>query len=114
MKLLATKLKNRIAKEGNYVVELKNIDINGRKVGCSGFVSNPENNVVLYIDTEKSFFYPHADKNLIRYALNNKDYTGCYNIFVTDERLISEIVAMLNNPKRYEWELTAFGKKKEN
>ena len=114
MTLLATKLKNRISKEGNYVVEIKNTNINGRKVGCYGFVSNPENKVVVYIDTEKLIYYPLADKNLIRYAVNNKDYTGCRNNFVTDDRLVSEIVFMLNNHEKYERELTAFGKKKGN
>ena len=100
MTLLATKIKNRILKEGNYVVELKNIIINGRKVGCSGFISNPKNNTVVYINTEKSVFAPLADKNLIRYAVNNKDYKGLHNNFVTDERLIGEIIAMLNNSSK--------------
>lgn len=114
MTLLATKLKNRVLKEGNYAVELKNIDINGRKVGCSGFISNPKNDTVVYINTEKPVYQPLAYRNLIRYAVNNKDYKGLHNNFVTDDRLVSEIVAMLNNREKYERELAAFGKKKEN
>ena len=104
--LLSIKLKNQIKKElesqgknsGNYEIILKNTLVNGSKRGCWGFVKNNESNVVVYIDTEKSVFAPLADKNLVRYAKNMKDYGGAhsFNQWAIDEELGEKIVKMLD------------------
>ena len=47
--LLSTKLKNQInKKQEGLEISLKNININGIKVGCSDFIRNPENNIIVY------------------------------------------------------------------
>lgn len=104
--LLSMKLKNQIKKElgrkgknsENYEIILKNTLINGSKRGCWGFVKNNKSNVVVYIDTEKSVFAPFADKNLVRYAKNMKDYGGAhsFNQWAIDEELAEKVVKMLD------------------
>ena len=80
MIVLSTKLKNAIKKNSGDMdlkFTLKNISINGRKTGCSGFVRNMENNSVIYVDTEEPCL-----SNLhymYRYADGEKDYTGYHN-----------------------------------
>lgn len=93
--LLATKLKNMLKKTGIYEVELRNISINGQKVGCSGFITNQTNGKIVYINTEKPVYATLQGKNLIRYAKSTSDYAGGMNHFVEDERLCSKIVEML-------------------
>jgi len=40
--LLATKLRNELrAIKPNFQVQLRNVDVNGVKMGCSGFVTDP-------------------------------------------------------------------------
>ena len=100
--LLMTKLKNGLKKKGDYGFKLSNTNINGRKVGCSGFVINPNNGVVVYVDTEKSCYAPLSDKNLVRYANSDHDYKGCINEWATDEEVVNKIISMLNNRKLYD------------
>ena len=78
MLILTTKLKNAILRQAgtmNLKFTLKNITINGRKVGCSGFIRNLDNNSVVYTTTEESvaswltFMYRRAD--------DEKDYGSC-------------------------------------
>ena len=104
-----TKLKNGLKKKGNFEFKLSNININGRKVGCSGFIINPENGVIVYVNTEKSCYYPLSDKNLVRYAKTDSDYTGLHNEFATDDNAKAlehiEIALMYMNKRvmdRYE------------
>lgn len=93
--LLATKLKNAIQKKGDYTVELNNISINGRRIGCSGFITNPTNGKIVYVSTEKPAFAALDDYSLIRYAKSTSDYVGGINHFVQDDRLCSKIIEML-------------------
>lgn len=97
----------RLFKFKNYEIKLDNISINGRKVGCSGFISNPENGLVVYLDTEKSCYSPLSDRNLVRYARNLKDFKGGYNEFAKDDDLLRKIVTMLEKPnfKAIPWEV---------
>lgn len=80
---------------------LHNIVINGKRVGCSGHIQNVLNDKCVYISTEKSCYQPLADKCLVRYAADMKDYSSNSlgamgrNQFVTDDALISKIVDML-------------------
>lgn len=81
--------------------DLHNIALNGKKVGCSGHIANTLNGKCIYINTEKAIYQPLADKNLVRYAADMKDYTSIglgvmgRNQFVTDDALASKIVDML-------------------
>ena len=50
MPIMTTKLKNAILRHSgkmNLRFTLKNIIINGRKLGCSGFIRNLDNNSVV-------------------------------------------------------------------
>lgn len=80
MIVLSTKLKNTILKKAvgmNLSFSLKNININGGKRGCSGFIRNMENNSVIYVNTEKPMsFNLHY---MYRYADGEKDFKGYHN-----------------------------------
>lgn len=99
--LLMTKLKNGLKKKGDFQFDLSNININGAKRGCSGFVVNPKNGIVVYVNTEKSCYEPLSRKNLVRYVRNTKDYTGYINEYATDEEVVNKITSMLNDENRY-------------
>lgn len=80
--ILATKLRNAFKKANkkyNYDLQLdiKNIIINGKKHGCSGFVTNKENGSCVYVNTEKPYCLNLGV--MYRYADNNKDFTGYSN-----------------------------------
>ncbi len=75
---LSQKVKNLIKKlnpENNYIFNLKNIDVNGQKRGCSGFITNPDIGNVVYITTE----YCMAGHFMYRYAENDHDFRGRTN-----------------------------------
>lgn len=97
--LLKTKLTNALKKnpQNNYTYLLKNISINGVKRGCSGFVVNENNGLVVYVDTE-----PMVGTNLVmyRYARDTKDYTGCVNRFCKQDSLVENIQKCLNVDRR--------------
>lgn len=76
--VLMTKVKNavkRVDPEGNYVFSLHNISINGNKRGCSGFITNTENNSTVYLTTEINT----VGKFMYRYAKDNRDFRGYRN-----------------------------------
>lgn len=80
---------------------LHDIAINGKKVGCSGHITNIFNKRCVYVNTEKSVYQPISDKDLVRYAENERDYSSNglgingRNIFVTDDVLATKIIDML-------------------
>lgn len=92
--LLATKLKNAIKREmpeANIEFVLHNINVNGRKLGCSGFVVNKDNGMVMYVNTEKVLGH------LYRRAKSTSDYVGGMNRWAsTEEELVKGIVDGLN------------------
>lgn len=96
--ILTTKLRSLLKKiESGLELEfyLKNENINGMRVGCSGFVKNTENNKIVYVSTVKNCYEPLSKKNLIRVAKSLKDFSGERNQFATDEELASKIVELL-------------------
>lgn len=102
--LLMTRVKNQVNKiEEGFEFNLSNININGAKRGCSGFIRNPKNGIVVYISTEKSCYRPLSDKNLVRFAKDTKDYGGAHsrNDWATDEVIFKKIVVMLNSEDKY-------------
>jgi hypothetical protein len=98
MLILSTKLKNAInkhAKGMDLTFTLKNININGSKRGCSGFIRNNANGSVIYVTTEE----PCASylRYMFRYADNEKDYTGYRNHWAnTLDELVASICMHLH------------------
>lgn len=98
MSILSTKLRNEIKKSApgrNYTFLLKNIRINGEARGCSGFIINEDNGLVVYVSTES---IPWNDdlRFMYRYARTTKDYTGSHNRWCkTLDALIRDINWML-------------------
>ena len=76
MIILSTKLKNQFS--AAHIVALKNINVNGDKRGCSGFISL--NGAHVYVNTEKlgSLGY------MYRTAEHTKDYNGGVNRWAKD------------------------------
>ena len=97
--ILKTKVRNAFAKTNkDYTYTLTNININGSKRGCFGFIRNNANNRVVYINTEPSCasFIPPL---MYRYAENEKDYKGKRNNFCkTLNELVKNVVEMLERP----------------
>lgn len=110
MTILSTKLKNAFDKledSDKYSMSFKNISVNGDKRGCSGFITNLENDVCVYIDTESVTNLGM----LYRYAEREGEYTGGNNHFAHSlEEIIKETRRMLENPQNAERELAAWGK----
>lgn len=79
-----------------YELKVKDIDVNGQKRGCSGFIRNTETGKICYITTETFFDRGsgsglYGNKNnaiMMRTAASMKDYTGGTNQWLS----ISEIV----------------------
>lgn len=112
--ILMTKVKNAVKREfgENVKFSLHNIIVNGQKRGCSGFIVNPENNVTIYIDTEKSVFLSGL---LVRYARDCKDYTGCHNTFTKNrslDALTETISTMLRDEEKYKSEVNEWHKRR--
>ena len=101
---LLNQLKIKEAESTNLLLthNLHNITINGKRVGCSGYIQNVLNDKCGYICTEKSCYQPLSDKNLIRYAADMKDFSSNdlgvvgRNQFVTDDALVEKIIDMLH------------------
>lgn len=78
--ITARKFRSRIKKEDPELeVKVKDININGVVKGCSGFITNPRNGNVIYVNTEGSCYEPLADKIMYRKAKDTKDYSGGQN-----------------------------------
>lgn len=79
-----------------YELKVKDIDVNGQKRGCSGFIQNTQTGKVCYITTETFFdrrcgsgLYGSNNKAvMMRTAASTKDFTGGANQWLP----ISEIV----------------------
>ena len=78
----------------NLQFTLRNISINGRKTGCSGFVRNLDNGSVVYVTTEEPCL--STLHYMYRYAENEKDSRGYHNRWAnTLEELAAAIVDLL-------------------
>lgn len=93
--LMAVKLKNQIlAIDPTLKVELKNIRVNSKPYGCSGFVTN-ESGSIVYVSTDHNGGQRYNDA-LYRTAKSTKDYTGGHNCFSNYENLARSVVGLLN------------------
>lgn len=96
MPLMSVKLKNRFNKENPALeVHLKNIRVNGDPRGCSGFIVNPANGKIVYVNTEGSVYGPLLGKIMYRTAEHLKDYTGGRNRWATDANIVSDVLELL-------------------
>lgn len=106
--LLSIKLKNMVRKKASerdgYEPEfsLSNILVNGNKRGCSGFIGNPLNGTVVYVDTEPCA-YGGITGYLYRYAKSVGNYSGHGRNHFTDEydpeMLAADVVGFLRHAK---------------
>lgn len=55
---------------------LQNMQRNGKQTGCYGHIMNILNGKCVYVTTERSCYQPIADKNMVRYAADMKDYSS--------------------------------------
>lgn len=84
--------------------KIKDININGQKRGCRGFITNTKTGKVCYIDTEPFFnggsgsgLFGSRDKAIMmRTAENIKDYRGGVNHFLPPENIV-QIAQELTN-----------------
>ena len=87
MLILATKLKNALP--AHYAVTLRNVSVNGKKIGCTGFVQYAGRTV--YINTERGCGFQY----MARTAAHSKDYTGGRNHFADNLELLVALVNTL-------------------
>lgn len=85
MLILSTKLKNRFS--SRHVCTLRNIRVNDKKRGCSGFISLGER--IVYVNTEPCGSLGY----MYRTAQHLKDYTGGVNRWAKD---LDSLVAGIN------------------
>lgn len=95
-KMLATKLKNRVAKLDPAIVPtVSNVAVNGRKIGCSGFFAHPGTGRIVYATTDVQCAFGSDDTAYARFASSDSDYRGGRNRHCAEEDLPALIVRML-------------------
>lgn len=88
-------LKNNILKiDPTLVVELKNVKVNGAPFGCTGFITNPQNEKIVYVSTDHNHGL-RMNNALYRTAQHTKDYTGGHNNFSSYDDLAQNIVKLI-------------------
>lgn len=93
-----------LLKGRNYEFKIKNIDINGQKRGCSGFIKSIRTGKMCYISTEMFFdrnsgsglFLNPQKAILIREAAGFKDYQGGYNHFVSADDFVQMVENLID------------------
>ena len=102
--LTSVKVKNRLNKFGeNFQYNLHNVRINGETRGCSGFITNKENGVIVYISTE-----PVAclhNRLMYRYAKDEKDFSGCHNEWSNEDCFCNDVHSALQTTVKYQYAL---------
>lgn len=89
------KLRNDLHKlNPNLKVEIKPVRVNGAVFGCSGFVTNPANGVIVYVSTDHNHGTMY-NKALYRTAKSTRDYTGGQNRTCTYADLAQNVVNLL-------------------
>ena len=100
MLILTTKLKNAInKKKPGMEFSLHQISVNGSKRGTSGWIRNPENNSVVYVNTEGIKWNGQPRKYMYRYADDMKDTHGYHNRWAASlEELADSVIDLLKVP----------------
>lgn len=103
--LLAVKLKRELlAVNAGLTVQLKNVDVNGVKTGCSGFVTDPASGRIVYISTEP--VYGPVRRAMFRVARDTRDYRGGINHFAGYGELAEAVTDLLKS-RNFDRELQA-------
>ena len=100
----AVKLKRAITAvmPGADVTRIKNVRINGRSSGCSGFAVNPYNGRVVYVTTD--LIASHVSGTVMyRNARDVRDYRGGRNRYADDMTAGRAIADALGDMTREEW-----------
>lgn len=104
--LLAVKLRNQLRKlDPTLEVELKNINVNGMKRGCSGYITDPRTGRVIYVDTE-ALLLPILGGAMWRaVAVKGRSYTpgGSWNYYSKEERLAHDILEAFKTLRDNAW-----------
>lgn len=104
--LLSVKLRNQLRKiDPALEVELKNINVNGMKRGCTGYVTDPRTGRVIYVDTE-SLLPPIAGGAMWRaVAVKGRSTTpnGSRNYYSKEECLARDIVEAFKTLRDNAW-----------
>jgi hypothetical protein len=96
--LLATKLRNELlAINPDLQVQIRNVDVNGTKMGCSGFVTDPATSRVVYLNTDHNHG-TNYDRAYFRVARDAKDYRGGLNHFSGYTELAEAAADLLKSP----------------
>lgn len=96
--LLATKLRNELrAIKPNFQVQLRNVDVNGVKMGCSGFVTDPATGRVVYLNTDHNHG-TNFDRAYFRVARDTTDFHGGRNHFSGYTELAEAAADLLKSP----------------
>lgn len=104
--LLATKLRNELlAIKPDLQIQLRNIAVNGVKMGCSGFITDPATGRVVYLNTDHNHGTSY-DRAYFRAARDAKDYRGGINHCAGYNGLAASAVDLLKNP-RFDSEMAA-------
>lgn len=75
---------------------LKKVSLNGKFMGVNGFISNPLNSKVVYLNTDVTSFIGEGPKILFRTAKSTKDHSGGHNQYArSPEELCVSVVALL-------------------
>lgn len=92
-----TKLKNALKKiDPDLVFDLRNIRINGQLQGCSGFVTDPSTDKIVYASTDCNHG-SSLDHAYIRNAAHTKDCRGGRNRFHSYAELPAAIIKLLRD-----------------
>lgn len=95
--LLAVKLRNEINSiDPVLIVTIKNVSVNGVKMGCSGFITDPRTGRHVYVCTDNN--HGTNTNALYRTAKDTRDYTGGMNNFASYEGLARSAVNLLRKP----------------
>lgn len=95
-----TALTNRIKKmsrsANSLTFDLDNIKINGDVRGCSGFITNNDTGVIVYVDTESTLSYRPHNEMMFRQARHDKDYRGLRNRWSGLDTYVIDVIKLLD------------------
>jgi hypothetical protein len=89
--MLKTRLKNALG--DGFELQVNNININGSKRGCSGFIINKKTGRIAYINTEVNFV-SYLKPILLRTAEHTKDYHGGINHLVDEKDILKTVLTL--------------------
>lgn len=100
-RLLTRAVKNRMLKvDPNLEFDIHQVNVNGRKMGCSGYVTDPETGNVIYLSTDLiEVIGQHMDV-MFRTVRDKNDTHGLTNHWASDDTFAAEAVHLLRHPDK--------------